>query len=209
MNSNPTTCFPTRPPFAPLRLASNYRDFWGDADAKLAELVDPLLDAACYVPRVFHAPSTEEENAGVAANDFREYMLPLPPGSFIVGYLHAFTGLANAGDETNPPVRSGFKFQITDVHRQFRFFEKPVPEAFLLNDVPSSNAVAFLSAGLYVLNPSPRLLPALYPVTPPGVFKVEFWNTLVDGDGVPALNTGIRLSLLLAVPDEDLLVRGK
>lgn len=209
MNSNPTTCFPTKPPINPLRLASNYRDFWGCADAVLAELTDPLLDAACYVPRVYHAPSTEEELAGVAPNDFREYMLPLPPGSFIVGYLHCYTGVANEGDAASPPVGSGFKFQVTDVHRQYRFYEKPVPEAFLLNDAPSSNPQAVLSAGLYVLNPSPRLLPALYPVTPPGVFKVEFWNTLTDADGVPILNTGVRLSLLLAVPDEDLFTRGR
>lgn len=202
MTNDPKTCFPTRPPFSPLRLASNYRDFWGDADARLAELVDPLLDAACYVPRVFHAPDTEAENAGVAGRDFREYMLPLPPGSFIVGYLHTYTGLANLSDPDNPPVRSSFRVQITDVHRQYRFFEKPVPEAFFLNDVPSSNSQSALGAGLYVLNPSPRLLPALYPVTPPGVFKVEFWNVLTT------LNKGVRLSLLLAVPDEDLFVRG-
>jgi len=201
-NNNPVTCFPTKPPFNPLRLASNYRDYWGDADARLAELTDPLLDAACYVPRIFHAPDTEAENAGVDPQDYREYVLALPAGSFIVGYLHSFTGQLNASDPDNPPVRSSFRFQITDVQKQFRFFEKPIPEAWLLNDAPSSNTLAQISGGLYVLNPSPRLLTALYPVTPPGVFKVEFWNTL------DTVNTGVRLSLLVAVPDEDLMVRG-
>lgn len=201
-NNNPVTCFPTKPPFNPLRLASNYRDYWGDADARLAELTDPLLDAACYVPRIFHAPDTEAENTGVAAEDYLEYVLTLPAGSYIVGYLHNFTGLLNANDPATPPVRSSFRFQITDVQKQYRFFEKPLPEAWLLNDSPSSNPLAQTAGGLYVLNPSPRLLTALYPVTPPGVFKVEFWNVLDE------LNTGVRLSLLVAVPDEDLLVRG-
>lgn len=199
--NNPTTCFPTKPPINPLRLASNYRDYWGDVHAMLAELTDPLCDAACYVPRVFHAPDTEGENAGVAAQDFREYVLVLPAGSFIVGYLHTYTGRLNANDAANPPVRSSFRFQLTDVQKQYRFFEKPIPEAWLLNDSPARNALGQF-AGLNVLNPSPRLLTALYPVTPPGVFKVEFWNTL------DTTNTGIRLSLLVAVPDEDLLVRG-
>ena len=202
MTNNPTTCFPTKPPLNPLRLVSNYRDYWGDFDAILAELTDPLCDAACYVPRIFHAPDTEGENAGVAAQDFREYVLVLPAGSFIVGYLHTYTGLQNAGDVNNPPVRSSFRFQFTDVQKQYRFFEKPMPEAWLLNDAPTRNLQAAQTGALYVPNPSPRLLTALYPVTPPGVFKVEFWNTL------DSTNTGIRLSLLVAVPDEDLLVRG-
>jgi hypothetical protein len=202
MTNNPTTCFPTKPPINPLRLASNYRDYWGNADARLTELTDPLLDAACYVPRIYHAPGTEEELAGVGPRDYMEYALALPPGSFIVGYMHTYTSLANAADADNPPVRSSFRFQLTDVHKQYRFFEKPVPEAWLLNDAPSSNAQSPVGAGLYVLNPSPRLLTALYPVTPPGMFKVEFWNTL------DTLNTGVRLSLLLAVPDEDLQGRG-
>ena len=199
--NNPTTCFPTKPPINPLRLASNYRDYWGDVHAMLAELTDPLCDAACYVPRIFHAPDTEGENAGVAAQDFREYVLVLPAGSFIVGYLHTYTGRLNANDAANPPVRSSFRFQLTDVQKQYRFFEKPIPEAWLLNDSPARNALGQFT-GLNVLNPSPRLLTALYPVTPPGVFKVEFWNTL------DTTNTGIRLSFLVAVPDEDLLVRG-
>jgi hypothetical protein len=201
MSSNPTTCFPTRPPINPLRLASNYRDYWGDLDARLTELTDPLLDAACYVPRIFHAPDTEAENLGVLANDFLEYVLVLPAGSFIVGFQHCFTSLANPNDSGNPPVRSSFRFQITDVQKQYRFFEKPVPEAWLLNDAPSSNPQGLIN-GLYNLNPSPRLLPALYPVTPPGEFRVEFWNTLAS------TNTGIRLSLLVAIPDLDLLGRG-
>ncbi len=202
MSQSLKTCFPTQAPFSPLRLASDYRDFWGDADARLAEMVDPLLSAACYVPRVFHAPSTEDENAGLAARGYLEYALALPAGSFIVGFQHSYTGLANPNDAANPPVLSSFRFQITDVRMQYRFFEKPLPEAWLLNDVPTSNAAGLVAGGLYVPNPSPRLLTALYPVTPPGMFRVEFWNLL------NSTNAGVRLSLFVAVPDEDLLGRG-
>lgn len=194
-------CFPTQVPISPLRLHSAYRDYFGDPDAKLTALVDPILDAACYVPRIFHAPDTETENAGVAAKQYLEYALALPQGSFIIGYLHTFTSRASE-DGTNPPVRSGFRFNITDVNAQYRFFEKPVPETWLLNDAPSSNPQSPLGAGLYVLNPAVRLLTAPYPVTPPGIFKVEFWNTLAT------TNKLIRLSLLVAVPDEDSGTRG-
>lgn len=190
-------CFPTDVPFSPLRLASNYRDYFGDAHAVLTELIDPILEAACYVPRIFHAPDTATENQGVAANGYLEYALALPPGAFVLGYLHTFTSLGSL-NATDPPVQSSFKFQITDIERRYRLFEKPVPEAWLLNDAPSSNPQAIFSAGLYVLNPSPRLLTAPYPVAPPGMFKVEFWNTL------PSVNTGVRLSLLVAIPNPDL-----
>jgi hypothetical protein len=195
------TCFPTQVPIAPLRLHSAYRDYWGDADAKLTELIDPFLDAACYVPRIIHAPDTQTENIGVAGNAYEEYALAVPEGAFLLGFLHSFTGRASL-DAANPPVRQSFRFNITDMGRQYKLFEKPVPETWLLNDAPSSNPNAHFGAGLYVLNPAPRLLAVPYPVTPPGIFKIEFWNSLAT------VNKLIRLSLIVAVPDEDLLNRG-
>jgi len=195
------TCFPTQVPIAPLRLHSAYRDYWGDADAKLTELIDPFLDAACYVPRIYHAPDTQTENDGIAGNAYNEYALAVPIGSFLLGFLHSFTGRGSL-DDANPPVRQSFRFNITDMGRQYKLFEKPVPETWMLNDAPSSNPVANFTAGLYVLNPAVRLLAVPYPVTPPGIFKVEFWNSL------STLNKLIRLSLVVAVPDEDLLNRG-
>jgi hypothetical protein len=195
------TCFPINPPIAPLRLHSAYRDYFGDPDSKLTALIDPLLDAACYVPRIFHSPDTEDSDAGVPGLEYLEYALALPEGSFILGYQHTFTSRASL-NATDPPVRSGFRFQVTDVKRQYRFFEKPVPETWLLNDAPSSNPQSPLGAGLYVLNPAPRLLTAPYPVTPPGIFKVEFWNTL------SSLNKLVRLTMIVAVPDEDAGTRG-
>lgn len=190
-------CFPTRPPISPLRLASNYRDYYGDAHAKLAELIDPILGAGCYVPRIIHAPDSPAELAGVPGGGFLDYGLVIPTGSWILGFQHCYTSAPSA-NTTDPPVTSSFRFQITDVERQYKFFRNPVPEAYLLNDIPTSNAVSVLTGLLTVLNPSLRLLPAPYPVAPPGLFKLEFWNMLAT------VNTGVRLSLLVAEPDPDL-----
>jgi hypothetical protein len=188
-------CFPTQPPFNPLRLSSNYRDYFGDSHAKLTALTDQICNAGCYIPRIFHAPDTSAENAGVPANGYIEYALSLPAGSFIIAFMHAFTSQGSL-NTTDPPVQSGFRCQITDVKAQYKFFNKPVPEAYFLNDVPSSNASSpFNVDDLYVLNETPRLLPGPYPVVPPGMFKVEFWNLLAS------TNNLIRLSFLVAVPD--------
>jgi len=158
-------------------------------------MTDEICNAGCYIPRVFHAPDTVTENAGVPANGFLEYALQIPAGSFILAFLHSFTSLASA-NETDPPVGSGFRFQMTDVRADYRFFSKPVPEAFFLNDIPSANPSGQLSlTSLVVLNETPRLLMSPYPVTPPGVFKCEFWNLLAS------TNALIRMSLLVAVPD--------
>ena len=199
-------CFPTRPPINPLRLASDYRDYYGDPHAKLCELIDPILGAGCYVPLIVHAPDTPTELAGLGppgpgplgSNGFLDYGLTIPAGSWILGFLHAYTSSPSA-NATDPPVSSSFRFQITDVERQYRFFTKPVPEAYLLNDLPTSNALAPIGTNLLVVpNPSVRLLPSPYPVAPPGLFKLEFWNMLATQ------NTGVRLSLLVAQPDPDL-----
>lgn len=195
--TTPGKCFPLAPPFNPLCLASNYRDYFGDANACLTEIVTSRINAAgCYVSRIFHAPDTSTETAGVRANGFLEYVLSIPAGSFIMGFLHTFT--SGSPSATDAPVSSGFKFQITDVGRDYRWFAKPLPEAWLLNDEPSSNSQELSQLPIRVLNPSPRLLPAAYPVAPPGSFKIEFWNQL------SSVNSLIRLSLLVAVPSPDM-----
>lgn len=191
-------CFPTRPPISPLRLASDYRDGFGDSHARLTEALDPILTAACYVPRIVHAPDTPTELAGVGPGGFLDYGLAIKAGSWILGFLHTYTSAPSA-NATDPPVGSSFRFQITDVQRQYKFFRSPVPEAYLLNDFPTTNPLAVAAGTLLVVpNPSLRLLSAPYPVAPPGLFKLEFWNML------NTQNTGIRLSLMIAEPDPDL-----
>lgn len=196
--------FPTKPPFSPLRLASNYRDYFGDPHALLCELTDPILNSGCYVPRIFHTPDTFLENGGVNPNAFLDYALAIPEGSFILGFLTGFSS-AQSQNLTDPPVLAGFRVQVTDVRANHKFFAKPVPETYFLNDIPSANPQSVLSqTSLAVQNQSVRLLPAPYPVVPPGIFKMEFWNILTDAASTPLTNFYIRLSLLVAIPDPDM-----
>jgi hypothetical protein len=184
----------TTPAIAPLRLAPDYRDFFGRAHEHLCEMIDPIVNADCYRFRVFHAPDSTSENVGVPSLGFSEYALELPVGSFLLGFLH--TSCFNVTGATSPPVTSGFRVQITDVARNYKFFQKPVPDAFFLNDIVSTDPDgAFAGENLYVLNPSTRLLMAPYPIVPPGQFKVEFWNILLD------LNQFISLDFVIAEPD--------
>jgi hypothetical protein len=189
-------CVSTVPAIAPLRLAPDYRDFFGRAHEHLAEMVDAIVNSDCYRLRIFHAPDSTTETAGVSSLGYVEYALELPPGSLILGFLHSST--VNEPDATNPPVTSGFRVQITDVERNYKFFQKPVPDAFFLNDIVSQNAQGpFAGGNLYVLNPSTRLLAAPYPVAPPGQFKVEFWNILSE------VNDFISIDFVVAEPDAE------
>ena len=186
-------CAPLKTLLNPLKLAPEYRDFWGDQHSRFAELTDRICDAECFVPRVYHAPDNTTEIAGVAANDYLEYILPLPAGSFILAWLHSTTAVAGANG--SPPPGSGFSLQVTDVKRNFKFFQKPVPESYFLNGPPQPNDFGVFAGGTpYLACPSPRLLPAPYPVSAPGEFQFEFWNTLAS------LNTLVQMSLLVAVP---------
>lgn len=192
----PTCIFPKKPLFNPLRLASNYRDYFGDPNALLTELTDSIIESGCYVPRIFHAPDTTVLSAPGQGLHYLEYALAIPPGSFIIAYMHAFTAV-QSDNLTDPPVKSGFRVQITDIAPEYKFFGKPVPEAFFLNDIPSANPQGVLSTtSLYVQNQTPRLLPTPYPVTYPGIFKVEFWTI--------APTSLKRLSFLCAIPDPDM-----
>jgi hypothetical protein len=206
MSAGAYCTFPALPPFNPLRLASNYRDGYGDSHALLTELTDAVIASGCYVPRIFHAPDTSVDNEILQTNRFLEYALALPIGSFILAYLHGYTAAPSA-NVTDPPAASGFRVQITDIKPNYKFFGKPVPEAFFLNDIPSANPNSVLSPNLLsVQNQSARLLTAPYPVTAPGIFKIEFWNILTTGNVSATLNPNVRLSFLVAIPDPDLKV---
>jgi hypothetical protein len=189
-------CCTTVPPFNPMRLASNYRDGFGDPHARLVELMDPIIQSGCFEPRIFHAPDTQSENVGLTAKGYLEYVMDIPPGSFILAYLHHATALENPNNSDAPPVQSTFRMQITDVARNYKFFQKPMPEAFFLNDAPSNNTLGPYANGgiLYELNPSPRPLTAPYPVAPPGKFMVEFWNLLSTPNAL------VQMTFLVAIP---------
>lgn len=177
----------------PLLMMSNVREYWQDAHSRLIGFSDAIVKAECYEPRIFHAPSTDFELIGLEPNGFLEYVLPLPTGSWILGWLHATSGLPLEADF--PPAGSTFSMQLTDVARGFKFFQKPVADAYFLNDqVQPSNST--FGNKPYVQNPSPKLLSSPYPVAPPGEFKFEFWNQL----GGDTNNTLVQMSLLVAVP---------
>lgn len=195
-------CVPSTPLISPLRLAPDYRDYFGAAHEHLVESIESIVNSDCYRWRIFHTPDSTTENAGVAGNGYLEYALELPPGSLILGFLHSNTPAPNPTTATDPPVASGFRVQITDVQRNYRFFQKPVPEAYFLNDVPTTNPLGpYDAANLYCLNPSVRLLVAPYPVAPPAQFKIEFWNILTD-DGTPVTNKLMELDFVVAEPDQ-------
>lgn len=189
-------CVPTTPGIAPLKLAPDYRDYPGRYHERLAYLIDPIVNADCFRPRYYHAPDSSTENAGVAANGYVEYVLQIVPGSVLLGFLRSSTPVANPNNAGNPPVGSGYRCQITDVERQYKFFQKPIPEAYFLNDIPTTNPLGpYSGEDLYVLNPALRLLPHPYPVAAPGLFKVEFWNVTA------AVNYDIALDFVVAEPD--------
>jgi hypothetical protein len=200
---------PTVVPIKPMRLREDYRDYYGDAHACLCEMFDRLQEVGCYEPRIFHAPDTQTENAGIPVDGYLEYMLALPPGSFIVGFLHGCPAIVQPFSD-NAPAVSSFTLQITDIERDYKLFGKPVPDSYLLPDRP-------VGLPIYNFNPSgplvqlnvPRLLTAPYPVAPPGVFRIEFWNQAPAGAFTPdeptnaAPNPFCRLSLAVAVPNPD------
>ena len=106
-------CVPTTPAIAPLRLAPDYRDFFGRAHEHLAETIDAIVNSDCYRLRIFHAPDSDQRKRRGPFLGYSEYALELPPGSLILGFLHSST--YNVTDEDDPPANSGFRVQITDV----------------------------------------------------------------------------------------------
>lgn len=189
-------CVPTTPAIAPLKLAPDFRDYPGRYHERLAYLIDTIVNADCFRPRYYHAPDSPTENAGIPANGYLEYVLQITPGSVLLGFLRSNTPVQNPNTSTDPPVGSGYRCQITDVERQYKFFQKPVPEAYFLNDIPSTNPLGpYDGENLYVLNPALRLLPHPYPITAPGLLKVEFWNLLTSS------NVNVALDFVVVEPD--------
>jgi len=187
-----------------LRLSPLFRDYFEESQARFTERLDGFAQLGCFVPRFFHAPDSEAQFQGVAANDYLEYLLTLPVGSFIIGYLHTTSSAPNsAGPATFPvanvpPNPSGFSCQITDLAIDHKWFSSPVPEAFFINDNllgPSTNPPYPGNTNGYTFPSFPRLLPVPYPVVGPGQFRVEFWNSL------DAVNTDVQLTFLVMVPD--------
>jgi hypothetical protein len=188
---------PTFPAIAPLRLSPDFRDYFGRQHEKFTEMLDPIIATGCYQPRIHHAPSSSEEAVGLPPGGYLEYALELPAGGFIIGFRHHSLGVY---DGETGIATAGFSFQITDIARNYSLFGKPVPESWLLNDALSMDPNSLIQGATYELNPSDRLLPAPYPIAPPGQFRVEFWDTRLNPS---TNNTKFQLTLVVATPPED------
>jgi hypothetical protein len=180
----------------PLRLSPLYREYWGEQMAAFTKRTDVFSKAGCYVPRFYHAPDSRKQLLGVPAGGYVPYLLSLPIGSFILGYLHNNSSAPDsAGDPTQ--VKGGFVCQITDLSLDHKWFSRPADEGYFINDVvlnPTGAQYVNTAFG-YTFPSAPRLLPVPYPVVPPGQFNVEFWNSLGQ------VNTDVQLTFLVMVPD--------
>ncbi len=183
----------------PLRLSPLFTDYWGDWMASVTRPTDIFAKLGCYVPRFYHAPDSTSENAGIAAGGYLEYLLTLPIGSWLCGFLHTTVSVAGTAplNPVSPPAQSGFVCQITDTAIDKPFFSKPVPEAWFLNDwlqPQNANPPYGGSTNGFVYPVTPRLLPVPHPIVPPGQLLIEFWNQLAT------LNTACQLTCLVMVP---------
>ena len=57
-------CVPTTPAIAPVRLAPDYRDFFGRAHQHSAETTNVIVNSDCYRLRIFHAPDRPAKTPG-------------------------------------------------------------------------------------------------------------------------------------------------
>lgn len=189
-----------------LRLSPMFRDYFGDQQARFTERLDGFAKAGCYVPRFYHAPDSASQFEGIPANAYKSYLLSLPIGAFVLGFLHTTSSAPNSTKPATKPVKnippnaSGFTCQITDLTFDHKWFSRPAEEAWFINDNlsgPSVNSFPpYPNNTLGFTFPSfPRLLCAPYPIVPPGQLVVEFWNSLDE------TNTDCQMTFLVLVPD--------
>lgn len=184
-----------------MRLSPIFRDYWGEQVARFVERTDVFCKAGCFVPRFYHAPSSDDQFVGVAARGYIPYVLALPIGSYVLGFLHTTSSAPGApGFAPAPPNPSGFTCQITDLSVNHKWFTRPMPEAWFINDffAPGGNNTYPpypLNTQGYTWPNFPRLLAVPYPIVPPGRLKVEFWNSLAS------VNTDVQMTFLVMVPN--------
>ena len=182
-----------------LSLSPLYHDYWGEQMAAFTRRLDRFAHLGCYVPRFYHAPDSESQFVGVQPNGYKTYLLSLPIGSFILGFLHTTQSFPNATMSPSvPPNASGFTVQITDLSIDHKWFSHPCPEAWFVNDlaVPRTAFPPYANSTFAFTFPSfPRLLATPYPVVEPGQFQVEFYNS------IDTVNNDVQLTFLVLVPD--------
>jgi hypothetical protein len=114
-----------------LTLSPLYHDYWGEQMAAFTRRLDGFARAGCYQPRFYHAPDSESQFVGMPAGGYKTYLLALPLGSFILGFLHNNSSApGSSGPATKPvinvpPNQSGFSAQITDLSIDHKWSSRP------------------------------------------------------------------------------------
>ena len=105
----------------PLTLETEYRDWWPQYAPNQIALMEGINRSGCYVPRFFVAPSGGNlvQNP-VAAGQYVNFVLEIPPGSFIYGFFHGAT--------------IGYSLQISDLGLTYKWFNTPIPDSILVSD---------------------------------------------------------------------------
>lgn len=181
-----------------LTLSPLYRDYWGEQMAVFTRKLDGFAEAGCYVPRFYHAPSSESQFNGVQGGAYITYLLKLPVGGFLIGFLHTTCSVPNSTNSQTPPNPSGFTMQMTDLAIDHKLFARPLPEAWFINDNllgSSVNPPYPSNTKGYTFPSFPRLLSVPYPIVGEGQFQVEFYNSLTS------TNTDAQMTFLVLVPD--------
>lgn len=129
------------------QLDYDYADYWGEFLPLALENWWPIVNAGCYIPRWFQAPTNTMEQ--MTAGLYNAYQLQLPAGSFILAILH----------ELLEGVSGTFTTQVTDTSLAHQWFSQPVPDSMFYKTSGRNGYV----------------IPKPYPVIVPGNFTVERW----------------------------------
>jgi hypothetical protein len=153
-------------PISPLSLDGLTRDLWGSYDASAIAQLAPLGLETCYEPKIYKAPSTDEEV--FAALSYGPFGLKITPGSIIYGFYLPALLATNA-----PPL---WNLQITDLSMDHKFWDDPIP-AFMIGNYKTTylSSLAYPAGG--AIGTFPYLLQAPHPVVGDGLFLVEMWET--------------------------------
>lgn len=153
-------------PISPLQLDTLTRDLWGSYDAVAIAQLAPLNYEACYRPKFYKVPATDQESFG--AYDDKDSGLAVTPGSLIYGFY--LPGLLS----TSLPGK--FNFQLKDLSLDRDFWDDPIPSAFIANLKPTYlSQLAYPTAG--TAGSFPHLLNCPWPVVGTGLFKSHIWET--------------------------------
>lgn len=145
---------PTRqkqPSLCPMSQNPFTRDLWGESDAYILANVEPAMYDECYLPKIYRSPDiTQEVLTATGPGAYVAHGLGITPGSILLGWYFPATF-----QQVEASV------QITDVGLDHKFFNDPIPWAYLSNGKPFAANLVLVA----------------YPIVEPGRLLVEFWNT--------------------------------